>query len=369
MAKDYYKILGVSKDASQDEIKKAFRKLAHQHHPDKSGGDAAKFKEASEAYSVLSDESKRAHYDQFGSAGPQHGGPGGFGGQGGAGFGGFDFSGFQGGFGGGEGEFGFDLGDIFGGMFGGGRGGGRSRARRGEDIVVDVEITFIDSVYGVDKKILVHKNSACSHCKGGGNEPGTDFKTCDNCKGKGQIKDVRQSIFGSIAVNRQCEVCLGAGKIPKEKCKQCKGSGIEHKKEELNVRIPSGVEEGESVRLVGAGEAISGGTAGDLFIRIHVSKNNNFRKEGNNIAVDLKIKISEAVLGADKEIETVDGPVTVTVPSGVNHGEILRVKNRGFLLGSGPKRGDLMLKIFIEIPQKISKTAKGLLEDLKKEGL
>ena len=286
MPKDYYKILGVSKTATSDEIKKAFRKLAHQHHPDKNGGDAAKFKEASEAYSVLSDDTKRAHYDQFGSAGGQ-GGASGFGGQGGAGFGGFDFSGFQNGFSGGEEGYGFDLGDLFGGMFGGGRGGGgRGKTRRGEDIAVDVEITFKDSVYGVDKKILVHKDSKCTHCKGAGNEPGTEMKTCDNCKGKGNIKDVRQSIFGSIAVNRQCEVCLGMGQVPKEKCKQCKGSGIEHKKEEINVHIPAGVEDGEAVRLTGAGEAISGGATGDLFIRIHVPKNAHFKKEGHNIIGD-----------------------------------------------------------------------------------
>lgn len=358
MAKDYYKILGVSKDASPDEIKKAFRKLAHQHHPDKHGGDSAKFKEASEAYSVLSDENKRAQYDQFGTAGATQGGA--------EGFGGFDFSGFQGGFSGGEDGMGFDLGDLFGGMFGGG--GGRSRTRRGADIAVDVDITFKDSVYGVDKKILVHKNSTCTRCKGGGNEPGTDLKTCDNCKGKGQIKDVRQSIFGSIAVNRQCEVCLGAGKIPKEKCKQCKGTGIEHKKEEFNVRIPAGLEDGEAVRLNGAGEAVTGGAAGDLFIRIHVSKNGNYRKEGNNIAGELKIKISDAVLGSDVQIETVDGIITVSVPAGISHGEILRVKNRGFLIGSGPKRGDLMLKIVIEIPSKLSKNAKVLVEGLRKEG-
>ncbi len=361
MAKDYYKILGVSKNASQDEIKKAFRKLAHQHHPDKEGGDSSKFKEASEAYSVLSDEKKRANYDQFGSADM---GQGGF--QGGQGFGGFDFSGFQGGFGGGE--EGFDLGDLFGGIFGGG-GRGRGQSRRGSDIAVDVELSFKDSVYGVEKKILLHKNSACGRCNGAGNEPGTDFKTCDNCKGKGQIKDVRQSIFGSIAVNRQCEICLGVGKIPKEKCKQCKGSGIEHKKEEINVRIPAGVENGETVRLTGAGEAISGGPSGDLFIRIHVTKNSNFKKEGNNIAGDLKIKISDALLGADRVVETVDGPITVPVPAGIQHGEILRIKNRGFLIGSGPKRGDLMLKISIEIPNRLSKTAKNLIEDLRKEGI
>ncbi|MEI6490645.1 MAG: molecular chaperone DnaJ [bacterium] len=359
MAKDYYKILGVSKTASPDEIKKAFRKLAHQHHPDKQGGDSSKFKEASEAYAVLSDEKKRANYDQFGTADAG----GGF--QGGQGFGGFDFSGFQGGFGG---EEGYDLGDLFGGIFGGG-GRGRGHARKGADIAVDVEISFKDSVYGVDRKILLHKNSACSKCKGGGNEPGTDMKTCDNCKGKGQIKDVRQSIFGSIAVNRQCEICLGAGKIPKEKCHQCKGSGIENKKEEINVRIPSGVESGEAVRLTGGGEAITGGPAGDLFIRIHVTKNSNFKKEGSNITGELKIKISDALLGADKQIDTVDGPLTVPVPAGIQHGEILRIKNRGFVLGNGPKRGDLMLKIFIEIPHKLSKGAKILIEDLRKEGL
>ena len=259
-----------------------------------------------------------------------------------------------------------------GGGFGGdrgGRGGGRGgRHKRGDDIAVDVEISFKDSVYGVDKKIAVHKSSKCERCKGGGNEPGTELKNCDNCKGKGQIKDVRQSIFGSIAVNRQCEVCMGDGKIPKEKCKQCKGTGVENRKEEFNVHIPAGVEDGEAVRLTGGGQAIPHGATGDLYIRIHVKKELNFRKEGNNIVGELTIKVSDAILGADKQVETVDGPLTVLVPAGISHGEILRVKNKGFLIGGGPKRGDLMLKVIIQIPNKLSKKAREAMDELKKEG-
>lgn len=390
MPKDYYKTLGVNKNASKDDIKKAFRKMAHQYHPDKTGGDAAKFKEASEAYSVLSDDGKRAHYDQFGSA--PNGGTGGFngayggsGGQGG-GFGGFDFSNFGGfsGFQGGQNTdgFQFDLGDIFGDLFGGGRAtggnnGGRSngRGKRGSDIAVDIELTFKESVYGADKKINLTKNSACTRCKGEGKEPGTEFKTCDNCKGKGQIKDVRKSIFGSIAVNRECEICQGTGKIPNVKCKTCHGAGIENKHEEFTVHIPAGMESGEAVRVQGAGESLAGGNAGDLYIRVHVEqfKNNHnfkFKKDGNNIVGDINIKVSEAILGADKKIETVDGEITVAVPSGINHGEILRIKNRGFVIGNNAtKRGDLLLKVSIDIPKKISKTARKLLEDLKGEGV
>lgn len=379
MSKDYYKILGVDKSASADEIKKAFRKLAHQHHPDKQGGDANKFKEASEAYSVLSDEKKRAQYDQFGSAGPGFGGQGGFDGFGGQGFEGFDFSGF--GFGnqgaGGQ-SFEFDLGDIFGGMFGGGR-GGRSRKKRGSDIQVDIEISFKESIFGLDKEITLTKNSTCSHCKGNRAEPGTDMNNCGTCHGTGSIVKQQRTILGTIENRVECDTCEGTGKIPKTKCKTCKGKGIEQKKETLQVIIPSGIENGETLRVRSAGESIVGGENGDLFIRIHVKKDNNstkFRKVNHDLFADLPINISDAVLGGEAKFESLDENFTVKIPEAILHGEVLRIKGKG-VPHRTPKqgeslahipRGDLMLKIVINIPKKISKDERKLFEELRKHG-
>lgn len=395
MSQDYYKVLGVEKSASKDEIKKAFRKLAHEHHPDKTGGDDKKFKEANEAYTVLSDDQKRAQYDQFGSAGPGFSGGGqqggGFGG--GQGFGGFDFSGFSGGGDGVE----FDLGDIFGGMFGGGgRGRGKAKEKKGQDIQVDIEINFEESIFGAEKEFNVHRTDNCSKCKGDRKEPGTDYSTCKTCDGNGQVIEMRRTMFGSFESARVCDTCEGTGKVPKEKCKQCKGRGTESKKDTIKVVIPGGIESGEMLRVSGKGEAITGGRTGDLFIKIHVrresasTKNSyntsgpikvsNMRKEGNNLVGELHIKITETLLGRDKKIETLDGEVTVAIPQGITQGEILRVRGKGVPFGPGSenpgtskntstRRGDLMLIVKIDVPQKLSKSAHKLVEGLEEEGL
>lgn len=364
MSKDYYKILGVEKNASQDEIKKAFRKLAHQHHPDKQGGDEAKFKEANEAYSVLSDEKKRAQYDQFGSAGP-----GGFGGQNGGfgGFDGFDFSGF----GGQAGGFEFDLGDIFGSVFGGGRRNSRG-PRRGQDIQIDIELTFKESIFGVDKEINVTKNSECSHCKGTRAEPGTDFNNCGTCHGKGQVIKQQRTILGMMENSVPCEDCAGTGKIPKNKCKVCKGKGIEMKKEQINVVIPSGIESGETLRVRGSGEAIVGGESGDLYIKVHVKRETKYKKSGHDLYADLPVSITDAVLGGEAKFEHLDETFTVKIPDGIEHGEVLRIKGKGVPHSAGyPEnksihRGDLMLKVLIKIPKKLNKEQKKLFEELRK---
>lgn len=378
MSKDYYKILGVDKSASQDEIKKAFRKLAHQHHPDKSGGDEAKFKEANEAYTVLSDTQKRAQYDQFGS-GAFNGGFGGPGaGQGGfGGFEGFDFSGF--GFGGnGQGQngnsFEFDLGDIFGSMFGGGGSRGRGRGAggkpRGADIQVDIDLSFKDSIFGLEKEIHLTKNAICEHCKGNRAEPGTDLETCRTCNGDGKIIRQQRTILGTIENVIVCDECHGSGKIPKTKCKVCKGKGVEMKKENLRVVVPPGIENGETLRVKSAGEAIAGGEAGDLYIKIHVRADHIFRKQGYDLHADLPISIPIAVLGGEAAFANLDEHLTVKIPAGVQHGEILRVRGKGVPQGgskageTSKHRGDLMLKILIKIPTKLSKEQRKLYEEL-----
>jgi DnaJ-class molecular chaperone len=299
--KDYYKTLGLEKNASKDDIKKAFRKLAHEHHPDKNKGNAAseqKFKEASEAYSVLSDDNKRAQYDRFGSAGPGGAGfnpnAGGFGGQG---FGGFDFSQFTQGGGFGQGGVEFDLGDIFGEFFGGGR-----RPRKGRNITMDVEISFKDSIFGIDREI---------------------------------------SIDGT----------------------------------KLSIKIPPGIESGQGLRVAGRGEDGAGGK-GDLIVRIWVKEHAVFRKEAFNLVMDLPVKLSLALTGGEIEIETLDGKLEVKIPAGTSHGEILRVKGKGVpyettggIFGTGGKRGDLLLVTHVEMPRKLSKKAKELIEQLKGEGI
>lgn len=293
MKKDYYETLGVNKGASKDEIKKAFRKLAHEYHPDKGTGNEAKFKEISEAYATLSDDSKRATYDQFGHSayGGAGAGSGGFGGQGAGGFGGFDFSGFTQGQG-----VEFDIGDIFGDIFG----GGRSRNKRGSDITIDTKITFKESVFGTDRKVNLTKTGVCSHCKGRGGEPSSEYKSCNTCNGKGTIRDTKRTILGSMSTTRTCDTCHGKGEVPKSVCRVCRGQGIEKKTEEIEFSIPAGIEHGEVLRLSGAGEAIVGGTPGDLYIRVHVSPDMNFKKRGSDLVMDMHIKLSEALLGIEK---------------------------------------------------------------------
>lgn len=358
MSKDYYKTLGVDKGASKDEIKKAFRTLAHKYHPDK-GGDAEKFKEINEAYSVLSDDNKRAQYDQFGSAGPQ----GGFGGGGFGGFEGFDFSGFGGGNGA---HVEFDLGDIFGDMFGGGR--SKPKAKRGADITVDVELSFEESVFGKEHTLHLYKTSMCETCDGTGGEKGSGFDTCDTCKGKGKLHQIKQTIFGQFQSSVECTTCHGSGKIPKKACHTCKGSGVHKKQTEIKIKIPAGIENGEMLRLSGAGEAIAHGTSGDLYVSIHVKKHPFFVKQGVNLLGKISIPLSSALLGTTYDLSTLDGKISVTIPEQTMFGEVLKIKGKGVPY-DGHKRGDILLTIEIILPKKLSKSAKQKIEELKKEGI
>ncbi len=375
MSKDYYKVLRVEKNASGDEIKKAFRKLAHEHHPDKQGGNAEKFKEANEAYGVLGDAEKRKQYDQFGSGAFNGGGAGGQGG-GFGGFEGFDFSGFgQGGNGQG---FEFDLGDIFGSMFGGGgrsRGGsgGRGRAPRGQDIQVDLSLSFKESVFGMEKEIHLTKNAKCGSCNGTKAEPGTGQKKCRSCDGEGRVVRQQRTILGTIENVTTCDECEGTGKIPETKCKHCKGKGVESKKESIRVIIPPGIENGETLRVRGSGEAIANGESGDLYIKIYVKADSRFRKQGHDLYADLPIGVGTAALGGQAEFESLDEKLTVKIPEGIQHGEILRIKGKGVPHSAGQggshahdaKRGELMLRIVIKIPSKLSREQRKLFEGLK----
>ncbi len=345
MAKDYYSILGVQKNASQDEIKKAFRKLAHEHHPEK-------FKEINEAYSVLSDQKKRSQYDSFGSAGAGGFNP--------NDFGGFDFSGFTQGAQG----FEFDLGDIFGDMFGGGRG----RAKRGNDIAVDIELTFKESIFGVEKDLTITKANQCGTCKGNGAKAGSSIETCSTCNGKGSVREMRRSIIGSFSTVRTCEACEGTGKIPKDKCTTCRGSGITHTASTIKAQIPSGIEDGEVIRLSHMGEAVKGGTTGDLYLKVHVKNNTKIKKNGHSLVLEHPITLSEAILGGSTKIETLDGSRDVKIPEGTQPNDILTIKHLGVPYGNG-KRGDFLIVAKIEIPKKLSKDVKKIVEELREKGI
>lgn len=363
MSKDYYETLGVNKGATKDEIKKAFYKLAHKYHPDKKEGNEAKFKQVNEAYQVLSDDGKRAKYDQFG-AGYENMGGGAHSHQGG-GFEGFDFNGF-GGFSNGGAEFDFgNLNDIFSDFFGG---GGRPQARRGRDISTEIQISFSDSIFGTNRKVLITKTSNCLTCKGSGAKVGTKMETCKTCNGQGKIHEAKRTIFGNISNTKICEHCYGSGEVPKEKCETCKGKGVLRREEEVSIVIPAGIRDGEMIRMTGMGEAISRGTAGDLYIKINVAPHPVFKREGHDLVMSLNLKLSDALLGTKYPIETLDGKIEVTIPEGVSINEILRVRGKGVPAGKN-KRGDLLIKLNIKLPSKISRKSRELIEELKKDGI
>lgn len=354
MAKDYYQTLGIQKGASKEEVTKAFRKLAMQYHPDKPGGDEAKFKEVNEAYQVLSDDKKRAAYESYGSSWNGQGGPQGW-------SGGFDTSGFSGG-------EDIDLGDIFNSFFGGG-GASRSRTPRGSDISIDMEISFQESISGVQRSVPLSKTGQCTLCHGSGAKPGTKTRTCNECKGQGKIHETRRSLFGNFATVAECGTCNGKGSIPEEKCKNCRGSGLEKNTENISIPVPSGIRDGEALRLSGKGEAIANGPAGDLYVRIHVKPHPVFRREGEHLIMDLEIKLSDAILGIEHSFQYIDGSsLKVQVPAGIKWGDILRMKEKGVPSVGRNKAGDLLIRINIALPKKISGKVRKIVEDLRKEG-
>lgn len=349
MPKDYYDILGIEKGASKDEIKKAFRKKAHQYHPDKETGDEAKFKEINEAYQVLSDEKKRAQYDQFGQT---FDGAGGFpgGGFGGFGAGGINID---------------DLGDIFGDFFGGGFGGSRAQTQRGQDIQVDISLTFKESIFGAEKEIPLTKNNTCDRCGGVGAEPGSSMKTCGTCSGQGFEVRVQRTMLGNMQTRVTCSTCHGTGEVPETPCTNCDGSGVVHGKKTLRVDIPAGVEDGMRIRVREEGEAVQGGQAGDLYLIVHVERSREFERHGSDLFVEAKIGFTQAALGDEIEVPTLDGKAKLKIPAGIQSGEKLRMRGKG-VRGSRP--GDQYVVVTVVTPKKLNKKQRKVLEELDLKG-
>lgn len=352
--RDYYEVLGVNKSASQDEIKSAFRKLAKKYHPDVSKEPDAetKFKEAQEAYAVLSDEEKRRQYDQFGHAAFQNGG-------GAGGFGGFDFSGF-------------DYGDIFDnifGSFGGGFSSGRSssRARRGSDSLMRMKLTFEEAVFGCKKEIDLDVMEECKECNGKG---GFGETTCDKCHGSGTITTEQHTILGSFLSKTTCNKCGGVGKTYDRTCNHCHGNGQVRVNKSIEIKVPAGVDTGTRLKLSGKGSAgTNGGPNGDLYIEFMVSDHKFFVRDENDIYIEAPITIAEAVLGCKKEIPTLYGNVTLTIPAGSESGEKHRIKGKGINNESTHRKGDMYIVLKIVTPKKLSKEQRKLLEELSKTNL
>ncbi len=357
MAKNYYQILGVGKNASPEEIKKAFRDLAHKHHPDK-GGSAEKFKEINEAYQVLSNPQKRAQYDQFGSTFDQGSR---FGAQG-SGFGGF--GGFSGNI---NAE---DLSEMFGDIFGLGR---RSRATsrgtsRGNDIEIDVHLKFEEAAFGLERAIELRKPVECTHCSGSGVEPGSKMTQCKNCKGQGRIRQFQRTILGSFESVATCGACEGTGRVPEESCRKCAGAGTVKETKKITVKIPAGIDDGETIRVNGEGEALGkSGRAGDLYLHIHIDPDERFRRKGADVRSDVEISFPQAALGAVMEIETLDGRIELKIPAGIQSGEEIRLKGRGIPHLNGASRGDHFVRVTVVTPRHLTKKTKTLLEQLRDE--
>jgi molecular chaperone DnaJ len=343
--RDLYEVLGVSKTASKEEIKKAYRKLAMQHHPDKNQGNKeseAIFKEASHAADVLLDDQKRKMYDQFGHDGAQMGGgPGGF----------------QGGF---SGDFG-DLGDIFGDIFGdilggqrGGRGrrGGRSRAQAGDDLQTEIIVTFEEAAFGAEKEILVNRSAVCGDCHGSGAKKGSGPTTCDMCQGHGEIR--RQQGFFTIA--QPCPKCHGSGQVIKDPCETCHGRGRTKKRDKLSVKVPAGIDEGQRLKLSGQGDSgLNGGPSGDLYVMIHLEPHEFFKRDEFDVHCEVPISFSQAALGTEVEVPTLGGRVSMKIPEGTQSGQKMKLRNKGITKLGGYGFGDQIITIHVETPTKLSK--------------
>lgn len=359
MAKrDYYEVLGVDKGADAQVLKKAYRKLAMKYHPDRNPDDKeaeAKFKEVNEAYEVLSDDTKRANYDQFGHEGVN----GGFGG-GQGGFGGF------GGFSGGAGGFEDIFGDIFGDMFGGGFGGGRPRRRgpeRGSDIKQTVTITFEEAAFGVKKSVKINRTEECEECHGTGAKPGTSKKTCPTCNGEGEIRTAQRTPFGNIMSSKTCPTCNGEGEVFESPCQKCHGTGKIRKTKTIEVDIPAGIDDGQIIKLSGQGDLGSkGGPRGDLYIVVSVKPHQFFTRDGYDVYFELPITFVQAALGDEIEVPTLDGKVMYTVPAGTQTGTVFRLRDKGIPKMRGNSRGDQYVKVVVEVPKKLNDKQKDILK-------
>ncbi len=362
MAKDYYSILGVSKTATEAEIKKAYHKLAHKYHPDKAGGDAEKFKEASEAYAVLSDKEKRANYDQFGSAGENF-----------SGFGNMNWQDFSNYAGGGYGNFAdFNFGDIFGDIFEGFSGRTQSRnydrRERGADIQIDLEISFEEMALGTKRTVSLYKLKKCAKCGGRGAEKESDIEKCSFCGGTGKTERRINLGFGSIMQKTVCAQCQGTGFKIKNKCSNCQGAGVTKEKAEIEITVPAGVENGNILRLEGRGEESRDGISGDLFIKIHVKNHPNFLREGRHLILEQELSLTEATMGTTLKVPTLRGLKSIEIEPFTQNGESIRMEGMGIAKGLQGEKGDQIVKIKIKKPRRLTERAKRLLEELKEEG-
>ena len=347
--RDYYEVLGIQKGASEDEIKKAYKKLARKYHPDMNPGDKEaeeKFKEVNEANEVLSDPEKKARYDQFGFAGvdPNYGAGAG----GGAYGGGFDFG---------------DLGDIFGSFFGGGFGGGQRRnpnaPQRGESIRASVSISFTEAAFGCEKSVTIERSEQCPTCKGNGCAPGTTPEICPDCHGSGTVQTRRQTPMGVFASNGPCRKCGGTGRLIHQPCPDCRGTGAVRKRKTIKVNIPAGIDHGQTISLRGQGNAgRNGGPAGDLLITVMVQPHELFRRDGVDVFCEAPITFAQAVLGAELEIPTIDGKVKYSIPEGTQTGTVFRLKGKGIPVLNGRGRGDQYVTVTIETPRNLNKEQK-----------
>lgn len=359
--RDYYEVLGVAKTASQDEIKKAYRKLAKQYHPDMNPGDKeaeAKFKEASEAYGILSDETKRKQYDQFGHAAFDQA----------AGGGGFNYQNMN------VDDIlrGFGFGDIFGDLFGGsgfrssygGRGASGNQPRRGANVLASVKISFEEAVFGCAKKITINFKEECKTCGGSGCKPGTGKSTCKKCGGSGQVVYTRQSLFGMMRDVQVCPDCGGTGQVIDEKCSDCKGSGYKHTRKTIEVTIPAGIDNGQSIRLSGQGEpGVNGGPRGDLLVEVLVTRHPIFQRDGQNLYSTSSITFTEAALGGDIKVKTIDGDVLFTIKPGTQTDTTIRLKGKGVpSIRDKSKRGDQYTTLVVKVPEKMSSKQKEALK-------
>lgn len=374
---DYYEILGVGKGASDEEIKRAYRRLAQKLHPDKPGGDEKKFKEINEAYQVLSDKQKRSQYDQYGQTfeQAQAQGRGGFGGA--QGFGGFgDFAdAFRNA--NGEGinfEFGGEgFGDIFSDLFGGGRtrsGRRERRAKKGEDVAIDIELTLEEAFSGIEREVNLYKRAVCPSCKGSGAEAGSKIVNCSTCKGSGEVRQSRRTILGSFTQVFTCPDCSGEGKTVEKKCKACGGDGRVKESAPIKLNIPKGVEDGMTLTLQGAGEAgPKGGMSGDLYVNVHIKPHKYFNRRNSDIVYEAEINFSQAALGAKIDVPTIEGTAILTVPCGIESGKVIRMTGKGMPRMDSYGRGDQYVKIKIKTPKSLTRRQKELLEELGKEGM
>lgn len=369
--RDYYEVLGVNKNATDDELKKAYRKLAKKYHPDANLDNKAeaeaKFKEVNEAYETLSNPQKRRMYDQFGPEGPQ-----GFGGGAGGPFGGqngyysYSSSGFDG-----FGDFG-DLGDIFSSFFGGGFGGKSSRKqngpKKGADLNLQLDITFEEAFLGVEKEIIINRNEECSHCHGTGARPGTSVTKCPECNGTGQVRQVQNTILGQMQTTRTCATCHGSGEIIKEPCDICRGKGKVRKQPKIKVKIPAGIDNAQTVVLRGEGEpGEKGGPKGDLYITVKIKRHSIYTRSGNNVICDIPISITQATLGAELEIPMVDGSKEkYKIPDATQTGTKFVIKNKGFKSVNSNVVGDFIFNVVVQTPKKLTKEQRELLVQLAK---